>query len=133
MIRPARVGSGIEHLLIPVSSFQNIPQHLSKEDVYMSRHLPGSRTLALFALIGLLAVGASRWQVGAVGQEKPAAIKPGQVHQAEQLSAAFRHAAEVAMPSVVTIHSKTKGHVAKHSKGNAHSNRNHGDDRFKDF
>jgi serine protease Do len=96
----------------------------------MSRHLPGSRTLVLLALIGLLAVGASRWQTGAVGQEKAAAIKPGQVHQAEQLSAAFRHAAEVAMPSVVTVHSKSKGHVAKHAKASPHSKRN-GENPFK--
>ena len=97
----------------------------------MSRQLPGSRTLVLLALIGLMAVGASRWQSGAVGQEKPAVIKQGQVHQAEQLSAAFRHAAEVAMPSVVTVHSKSKAHVAKHAKVNPHSKRNGGENPFK--
>ena len=96
----------------------------------MSRPLSGSRTLVLLALIGLLAVGASRWQTGAVGQEKAAVIKPGQVHQAEQLSAAFRHAAEVAMPSVVTVHSKSKGHVAKHAKVHPHSKRG-GENPFK--
>jgi len=97
----------------------------------MSRPLSGSRTLVLLAMIGLLAVGASRWQTGAVGQEKAGAIKPGQVHQAEQLSAAFRHAAEVAMPSVVTVHSKSKGHVIKHANGNPHSRHNGGDNPFK--
>ena len=66
--------------------------------------------------------------VPAIGKPGPSAkrssaIKPGQVHQAEQLSAAFRHAAEVAMPSVVTVHSKIKGHVAKHIKANPHSKR----------
>ncbi|HEX4143293.1 MAG TPA: Do family serine endopeptidase [Pirellulales bacterium] len=96
----------------------------------MSRPIAGSRTLFLLALIGLLAVGASRWQTGAVGQEKAATIKPGQVHQAEQLSAAFRHAAEVAMPSVVTVHSKSKAHVTKHTKVNPHSKRN-GENPFK--
>ena len=96
----------------------------------MSRQLPGSRTLVLLALIGLLAVGASHWQTGAVGQEKPA-IKAGQVHQAEQLSAAFRHAAEVAMPSVVTVHSKTKGQVAKHTKVKPHAKGEEGDNPFK--
>ncbi len=37
----------------------------------MSRQIPGSRTLVLLALIGLLAVGASHWQSGAVGEENP--------------------------------------------------------------
>jgi serine protease Do len=84
----------------------------------------------MLALVGLLAVGASRWQTVAVSQEKAAVIKPGQVHQAEQLSAAFRHAAEVAMPSVVTVHSKSKPHVTKHAKANPHSRRN-GENPFK--
>ena len=96
----------------------------------MSRQIPRARTLVMLALIGLLAVGASRWQSGVVGQEKASAIKPGQVHQAEQLSAAFRHAAEVAMPSVVTVHSKSKAHVAKHTNANPHARRN-GENPFK--
>jgi serine protease Do len=96
----------------------------------MSRHVRSSRTLVALALIGLLAVAAGRWQPGAIGQEKTVSIKPGQVHQAEQLSAAFRHAAEVAMPSVVTIHSK-KGHVVKHAKVNPHARHNGGENPFK--
>jgi serine protease Do len=97
----------------------------------MSRPLPGSRTLLLLGLIGLMAVGASRWQTRAVGEEKPAAVKPGQVHQAEQLSAAFRHASEVAMPSVVTVHSKSKAHVTKNAKASPHAKRGGGENPFK--
>ena len=98
----------------------------------MSRQIPGSRTLVLLALVGLLAVGASHWNSGAVGEEKPA-IKQGQVHQAEQLSAAFRHAAEVAMPSVVTVHSKAKGTMGKVAKANPHSKQkpHNGENPFK--
>jgi len=89
-----------------------------------SRKLFGSPALAAVALAGLLAVGAGRWQSAAVSQEKAPPVKPAQLHQAEQLSAAFRHAAEVAMHSVVTVHSKVKPHAVKHTKGNPHSRPN---------
>ncbi|HTU24844.1 MAG TPA: Do family serine endopeptidase [Pirellulales bacterium] len=102
----------------------------------MSRQLPGSRTLVGLALIGLMAVGATRWQPGVVGQEKASekatSVPTKELHQAQELSAAFRHASEVAMPSVVTVHAKTKPHVAKNTKGNGSPHgRRGGADPFK--
>ncbi len=77
----------------------------------MSLHFKSSRALVAAALIGAIGLGTAYWQARAVGQEEKPVIKQQQVHQAEQLSAAFRHAAEVAMPSTVTIRSKAKAHA----------------------
>ena len=63
------------------------------------------------ALVSALGATAAYRQTRAVGQDESPIIKPKQVHQAEQLSAAFRHASEVAMPSTVTIRSKARPHA----------------------
>ena len=53
-----------------------------------------------------------------IGEEEAPVIKQKQVHQAQQLSAAFRHAAEVTMPSTVTIRSKARPHaITRKDKG----------------
>src|SRR6266480_2470900 len=79
----------------------------------------GSARLAvLFGLIVALGSGAALWHGGAIGQEAKKEVSQKPVHQAQQLSTAFRKAAEVAMPSVVTVRSKTKAHaVHRSSKG----------------
>jgi len=71
----------------------------------------------LAALLGVIVtlglVGTALWQRGAVGEEARKETSDKPVHQAQQLSAAFRKAAETAMPSVVTVRAKTKAHTVK--------------------
>ena len=67
---------------------------------------------------GLLAVivAVVAWQrPGAIGQEPPKEVNPEALRHANLLSEAFNNATEIAMPSVVTIHSRTK---AKQVSGN---------------
>jgi serine protease Do len=58
----------------------------------------------------LIALGsiAALERTGAIGQEAAKEPNPAALQHASMLSEAFNHAAEVAMPSVVTIYSKTK-------------------------
>src|SRR5689334_3425873 len=75
----------------------------------------------LAALLGVVVasglVGTALWHGGAVGQEARKETSDKPVHQAQQLSTAFRKAAETAMPSVVTVRAKTKAHAAKGMTG----------------
>jgi len=66
-------------------------------------------------LLVAVAGGAALVRSGAVvGDEPRKEVDPTALRQAEALSQAFHNAAEIAMPSVVTIRSKTKAHpVAK--------------------
>ena len=75
-----------------------------------------SRAWVAVGLVTALGAGTAYRQTRAVGEEEKPAVKQKQVHQAEQLSAAFRHAAEVAMPSTVTIRSKAKPHAIAHKE-----------------
>lgn len=76
---------------------------------------------AMVALLVVVGVGAAWWQTGAVrqavGQEgaKPA-VSQKAVEHAQELSRAFRKAAEVAMPTVVTIRSKTKSQAVRSNR-----------------
>jgi serine protease Do len=64
-------------------------------------------TLATILLVAVASLAA--WQrTDAVGQESADKANPAALEHANMLSEAFNHAAEVAMPSVVTIYSKTK-------------------------
>lgn len=61
--------------------------------------------------VGFLATVAAiaAWQHGgAIGQEPRKEVNPEALRYANMLSEAFNNAAEIAMPSVVTIHSRTK-------------------------
>ena len=82
--------------------------------------------LAVVAVLGLFAV---RWQSGAIGQdgdgEPVVSQKP--IQKANELSKAFRNAAHVAMPSVVTVRSKTRAKAVKRmvpDKDNPHRGEN---------
>lgn len=72
------------------------------------------RIMAAVALLAAVAVAVGCWQSGAIGQEsgKPQ-IQQKAVDHAVALSTAFRKAAEVAMPTVVTIRSKTKAQTVR--------------------
>src|ERR1700682_4697517 len=67
-----------------------------------------ARLAVVFGLMVVLGCGAALWHGGAIGQEAKKEVSQKPIHQAQQLSTAFRKAAEVAMPSVVTVRSKTK-------------------------
>jgi serine protease Do len=79
----------------------------------------GVLCVAAVASAGALTWGIAGRPNGAIGQEaKVSASRPSgadntSVSEAKSLSRAFRKAAEVAMPSTVTIRSKSKGHVAR--------------------
>ena len=72
------------------------------------------RIMAGIALLIAAAVAVGCWQSGAIGQEggKPQ-IQQKAVDHAIALSTAFRKAAEVTMPTVVTIRSKTKAQTVR--------------------
>jgi serine protease Do len=65
--------------------------------------------LAVATALLVAVVSLAAWQrTSAVGQESETAPNPAALEHANMLSEAFNHAAEVAMPSVVTIYSKAK-------------------------
>jgi serine protease Do len=76
----------------------------------ISRFRGNSRVVALVALCAALGLGAALQRGGAIGDEPRKEVNPTPLRHAQELSDAFHNAAEVAMPSVVTIHSKTKAH-----------------------
>ncbi len=77
--------------------------------------------VALSLLAAVVAVTA--WQhTGAIGQEPQPKANPEALRHANMLSEAFNHAADVAMPSVVTIHSKTKSQPVARNRGNGEAN-----------
>ena len=98
--------------------------------------------------VGALAWGVAVWPRGAVGEESPPSRQSGVTetpvsvnratsdeaatdkasNPANALSRAFRHASEVAMPSVVTIRSKTKAQAAA-PRARANGNGNNGNGR----
>ena len=67
-----------------------------------------SKLLALVAILGALGAGMALERSGAIGNEPRKEVDPAAVRHAETLSDAFHNAADLAMPSVVTIRSKTK-------------------------
>ncbi len=74
----------------------------------------GYRLAAALALIAAVGLGVAIERSGATGNERHE-VDPTTLRHAEQLSAAFHNAAEIALPSVVTIRSKTKAQpVASH-------------------
>ncbi len=67
----------------------------------------------MLAAVGAIAVGFGTVRQGAIGQDGPNVAKKEPVVQAQALSTAFRKAAETAMPTVVTIRSKTKAQAVR--------------------
>jgi serine protease Do len=80
----------------------------------------GHSALAAVALLAAAALGVGTWHGHSTAQEQvarsPASAEAR--HQASTLSTAFRKAAEVAVPTVVTIETKTKPQVARDLRGN---------------
>jgi serine protease Do len=69
-----------------------------------------SRVIAALTLLAIGAAGIGFWQTHGVAQEQskaPSAV----IEQADNLSQAFRKAAETAVPTVVTIETKSKAHA----------------------
>jgi serine protease Do len=86
--------------------------------------------IAAVALLAAATLGVGVWQGRSTAQEaathehqSPASAEAR--HQANNLSTAFRKAAEMAVPTVVTIETRTKPHVAKDLRG-----KKDGDDPF---
>ncbi|HVX09778.1 MAG TPA: Do family serine endopeptidase [Pirellulales bacterium] len=74
--------------------------------------------IAAVALLAAATFGASVWQGRTTAQEQtqaPASVEARQ--QANSLSTAFRKAAEMAVPTVVTIETRTKPHVTRDLRG----------------
>ncbi len=88
----------------------------------------GYRLLAAVALISAVGLGVAIERSGAIGNE-PHKVNPTTLRHAEQLSEAFHNAAEIALPSVVTIHSKTNAHPVTNQRG--HSQLPPGENPFK--
>jgi serine protease Do len=85
----------------------------------------GFRVLALLALLAAIGLGFSLARTGAIGDEPRATeVNPTTLRYAEQLSEAFHNAADIAMPSVVTIHSRAKAQTVR-------GNTRRGEDPFK--
>ena len=81
------------------------------------RSRPGRSALVALLAAALFGVGA--WQVRTTAQEQAthSAASAEARHQANTLSTAFRKAAEAAVPTVVTIETRTKPHVARDLRG----------------
>ena len=77
-----------------------------------------SRILVLLALLTSLALGTAWQRSGAIGEEPRKEVNPTARRHAEELSEAFNNAAEIAMPSVVTISSKTKARPVARNRNN---------------
>ena len=88
------------------------------------------RTFAAVALLAAATCGVGLWQGHSTAQEQsPHSQSPVSAearHQASNLSSAFRKAAEVAVPTVVTIESRTKPQAVRELRGNRK-----GDDHLK--
>jgi len=89
--------------------------------IYRS-HVP--RLVAAAVLVSASMFSLALWQNGAVGEDEPAKAVESVKEQARDLSKAFRIAAGKALPSVVTVNSKTKAHVPV-------GGRNRGENPFK--
>lgn len=74
----------------------------------VSRLRKHPRVVVAVALLAAVAAAAAWQRPGAIGQEPRREVNPEALRHAQSLSEAFNGAAEIAMPSVVTIHSKTK-------------------------
>jgi serine protease Do len=82
------------------------------------RPFHGYRWLMVGALVGAVGFGAMLARRGAIGDEPRATeVNPTTLRYAEQLSEAFHNAADIALASVVTIHSKSKAQPVAGDQG----------------
>jgi serine protease Do len=77
-----------------------------------------SRYLGLLSVVAAVALALVWQRGGVIGQEAKKEVNPAAVRRAEELSEAFHNAAEVAMPSVVTVVSKVKAQPVGRARGN---------------
>ena len=92
-----------------------------------------SRYWAVLTVV-VAASAALVWQRGGViGQEAKHEVNPAAVRRAEELSEAFHNAAEVALPSVVTVVSKVKAQPVGRSKGGSKGENPFKGTPFEDF
>src|SRR5262249_50560008 len=103
------------------------PAHLcllhSPRRTPMSVSLRKHPRLTVAAILLAAVASLAAWQrTNAVGQESADKPNPAALQHANMLSEAFNHAAEVAMPSVVTIYSKTKAHAVSGVRPNKGQN-----------
>jgi serine protease Do len=93
----------------------------------------GRSAMAAVALLAAATFGVGVWQGRTTAQEQSQAPASAEArHQATNLSTAFRKAAEMAVPTVVTIETRTKPQVARDLHGNKDSDdRFHGQNPFK--
>jgi len=68
------------------------------------------RAFSVAALLATTALGGLAWQRHSAADE-PSAAPPAVIEQADNLSSAFRKAAESAVPTVVTIETRSKPHM----------------------
>ena len=76
----------------------------------------GYRLAAALALVAAVGLGAAIERSGATANSAPE-VNPTTLRHAEQLSEAFHNAAAIAMPSVVTIRSKSKAQPVANTRG----------------
>ena len=93
----------------------------------------GRSAVAAFALLATATLGVSIWQGRTTAQEaadrSPATAEAR--HQANNLSTAFRKAADVAVPTVVTIESRTKPKVVRSNNRDENQNPNPNQNPFR--
>ncbi len=76
-----------------------------------------ARIFVLLVLIAGVGLVAAFQRSGAIGDEPRKEVNPTALRYAQELSEAFHNAADIAMPSVVTIRSKAKAHPVAKSRG----------------
>jgi serine protease Do len=77
----------------------------------------GFRLLAALSLVGAVGLGIAIERSGATNNAAIKEVNPTTLRHVQQLSEAFHDAAAVAMPSVVTIHSKSKAQPVANGRG----------------
>ncbi len=83
----------------------------------VSRLRGKSRILVPLALLAALGAGLAIERSGAIGEEPRKEVNPASLRHAQELSEAFNNAADIALPSVVTIRSKIKAHPVAKGRG----------------
>ncbi len=78
-----------------------------------------SRIIILGALLAAFGAGLVIERNGAIGEEPKKEVNTAALQHAQALSEAFNNAADIAMPSVVTIRSKVKAHPVTKGRGPA--------------
>jgi serine protease Do len=83
----------------------------------VSRLRGKSRILVPLALLAALGAGLAIERSGAIGEEPRKEVNPASLRHAQELSEAFNNAADIALPSVVTIRSKIKARPVAKGRG----------------